>query len=98
MKIDKTAILAALDELGNTPGAVAISLRKMGIKGHRRYDASCPLAVYLNRKFKLPDGTFSVWVHSVSTTDPEQEPVEFSDLFSRFVKKFDNGEYPELID
>lgn len=98
MNISETDILAALDELGRTPDEVAASLHKSHIKGNRRCEASCPLAIYLNQKFEKPDGTFCVWRNSVGTAGPQREPILFSYAFMGFVDKFDDGQYPELIE
>lgn len=81
----------ALDALGRTPEEVARHLERMKIKGTVGDAASCPVARYLK-------GIFSDEVQ-VSGGEIEVDGVEFkSSVISKFVDKFDEKKFPNLID
>ena len=88
-------VLTALNIL--TPKEIAKKFKDLGLKGRRYSSLHCPLSGYLNRKTgndHLVSGTFyRVWANNrayPSRTLPNQ--------VAKFIKKFDKGKYPELID
>lgn len=88
-------VLTALNIL--TPKEIARKFKSLGIKGKRHKTLECPVSNYLNRKTgnqHLVAGTYyQVW---------DGERCHPSRMLPRqvekFVKKFDKGKYPELID
>lgn len=80
--------------LGETPDAVADSLRKTGVRGYRGCCFSCPLARYLKaRGF----GFVTVGVNSVVCVVPKETTKHrLPAAVLEFVKRFDDGLYPDL--
>lgn len=97
--VDVTArVTAALAELGDTPDAVADSLRAKGIKGARRAECDCPVANYL----RTLDGISEI---EVSGTEVFLGPsidqgigIEMPVSVAGFVHHFDEGVYLDLVD
>lgn len=79
-----------------TAKEIAAKFKHIGIKGDQEDACRCPVSVYLTNRTGKP--------HSVTETeyilhDKEQGTIR-GDLpkhVRKFVKKFDKGKYPELI-
>ena len=93
MKLDKfqKMLLEDLKKLGTGTTAIAISLRRRGIKGGIEDSNSCPLARYLTQEYgadvEVTDD--DITVGGVTLSPPT--------CVRKFVAKFDNGDYPDLI-
>ena len=97
MSDEKPSVREYMSRLGETSDAVAESLRRAGVRGIRKSSISCPLLVGIKRECRLPWG---------SPTAPKPGVVTYSDLqimdppvptpVAEFMKRFDEGEYPEL--
>lgn len=86
-------ILAKLAELGDTPDAIAESLRARGIKGDKRSATSCPLANYLRECGAEYPVVFDwAWV----TQDDGEQGVEVPAHAYQFARSFDADAYPFL--
>lgn len=78
--------------LGDTPDAIAETLRRLNIRGHPSLTCSCPLAMILLEKFpgrRVRVGTITASVDGVTCDLP--------DACSRFVYAFDRGRYEFLF-
>jgi hypothetical protein len=79
-----------------TPKEIAAKLKNLGYRGKRYSSLSCPLSSYLNAKtgnqHLVSRNYYRVWdgekAHP-SRALPKQ--------VKKFIKKFDKGKYPELI-
>lgn len=85
--------VAALQELGDTPEAVAASLKKLGHAGRTLDLDRCALNRYLRQKF--PD-VRSVQV-SAAHVQFDRVQVILPDPVADFVPRYDRREWPELI-
>lgn len=90
----RSELTAALKALGDTPDAVADTLRALGITGVRRSHRTCPVARYLSEVFG-PDVSVGrdmshVRVNGVIAETTTPQPV------TQFISLFDNGRYPDL--
>lgn len=88
------AVLEALEELGETAEEVAESLRKGGHKGIPKTACACPVANFCNKKF---DADTDVQLSEIVLTDCEIV-VDMPDNIFQFITRFDNGEFPELVE
>ena len=88
-----------LRKLGSTPGAIAKSLRTLGIKGLQESQTRCPLAMYLNKTLIESPGQW--WMVGGDIV----QRVEGNDVqpFTRtpaacrqFIDRFDAGKYAYL--
>lgn len=89
-------VLAALAELGDTPDKVADSLKAQGIKGYCCDGTHCPVGKYLNGKFprkKLHASATHICDHTFGA-----RLVQTPRAIAVFVRLFDEGKYPDLID
>jgi hypothetical protein len=100
-------------EVGDTPQDIASFLNERGIKGDQHGSTSCPLTNYIWAEIDkagdlLPPG---VEVARLAVTGDEVElhlsfnddeaieaNVELTDSASYFIGRFDEGEFPELVD
>lgn len=87
----------AVASLGTTPEEVTAVLRAKGIKGNSCVASSCPVAKYLESC-----GFASVTVCKEAcryTSRSENEPVErllLPEGVQQWIRKFDDGQYPEF--
>jgi hypothetical protein len=97
--VTREDVLAALAELGSTSKAVAMSLRRLRVKGFRMRCRCCPIARHLARSFKgcevRVDGT-TIWL-------TWQSPwavivVAVPQPIRKFINRFDNGEFDYLLE
>lgn len=72
---------------------VAGKLKEMGIKGRCRDGELCPIAIYLHRKC----GNERVVVGLTHAFVGYQD-IMYPDEVAVFIKAFDDGMYPELIE
>lgn len=96
MSILGDRIQARLTELGDTPDAIAATLRDLGVTG-ARVGGDCPLFHYLR-------GTIPAvrWVTDDAVFDAR--PVDsratrlavLDEVVHTFIRRFDSGAYPEL--
>lgn len=93
--------MAALDELGSTPDAVAAKLMSEGCKGQKFASTGCPIAVFLQKRF--PDKTCVAGLFSCCVTD-YSDPLTITRQWVRipsavynFVRAFDVEAYPDLL-
>lgn len=84
-----TEALAALR--GKDPDEIAEFLLAQGHKGEKGSTRRCPMARYLTAH----DGV--VRVDGMSATSEDGSGVWLEDDVRRFVRRFDNGAYPELV-
>ena len=88
---EKNIIKRALSKLGTSTTSIAAGLKKRGIKGDQEDTISCPLANYLSKSLRA-DGV-EVGKNEVTVSFK----VPLSSSFQKFVSKFDEGYYPELV-
>lgn len=91
-RITSTLIRALLRELGDTPKAIATSLRRRRLKGMLGVSNFCPLARYLKAKTgeltTVTEGYVDCdGLHNVPMPQPCRD----------FVEAFDNNEFPDLV-
>lgn len=83
----------SLNKLGSNPDQVADKLRKLGIKGERGSEASCPIARYLKLKFGINYGVAvrrdTITILDTFVTNPH--------VITEFISLHDSGNYPELV-
>ena len=88
-------VLTALNIL--TPGEIATKLKNLGFKGKRYKSLYCPLGAYLNYKtgneHLIAKDYYQVW-DGQKAYPSRMLPKQVQ----KFIKKFDKGKYPELID
>lgn len=91
----------ALKGLGDSPSTVRDTLLAEHALGYQEDGTSCPLANYLHEKF--PEAIFTVGPISIlywtegSPLDILDAMVDCPEAVSLFVRRFDNGHYPELV-
>jgi hypothetical protein len=81
----------ALAALGDTPDAVAETLRAGGWRGQRASCESCPLARYLAGSFG------GEWMSASTETLAPFGWVRHPQPVAEFVVRFDRGHYPDLV-
>lgn len=90
-------LLKAIDELGPDAHAIATSLRDRGIRGRRRESCDCPLARFLSglagQSISVDGEAFRIF--DGSNRHPR---VLLTDVAGTFVREFDEGRYPYLVD
>lgn len=83
-----------LNGLGNSPDEVAQTLKKRGIKGIAVKANSCPVAIALKRRWPKRD------ISVVSTRIYFDRSYDYfartPQGVERFIRMFDEGQYPEL--
>lgn len=101
--ITAAKVRSAIAALGTSPRAMALSLKKLGIKGIQGLATSCPLAGYINKKLLWGAGGYwcevgmgYVWVYEFQVEKPVVK-FEGSRVAQKFVELFDNGKYPFLV-
>jgi len=100
----EAGVTAALDALGDTSEAIAASLQRLGIHGHRGMCGSCPLAVYLIEQY--PEAEVDVnrerivlgrdvmsLVDGYPVVDHELVVVDTSDPCSDFIGDYDDMDH-----
>jgi hypothetical protein len=102
----KEKIIELLLALGKTEDEVATNLMADGIKGHPREPCSCPITKYLAKNIELAAGdevvvTSSMIYYSViyyNKTGIRYKGNKDLIAIERFIEKFDDWKYPELIE
>lgn len=90
-------MILVLSELGETPEAIRESLAKLGIKGKQTTCRACPIHNYL--KSKMPGEELSGWYGDLEfKSDYLGYRKAVAQAAMDFIKHFDRGHYPELID
>lgn len=76
---------------------IARYLEKQGIKGKRNSSVQCPVARWLRQEL---GGTVLTRAYSVMYYGPFPRVVKYGygDSLKEFVKRFDNGGFPNLLD
>jgi hypothetical protein len=92
-----------LDSLGDSPGRISDRLRAEGVKGVPGESRNCALARYLQAVIGAEQSVTSVSVfeRSIRIRRPGFHPPTFVTLpkaASAFIRDFDTGSFPELID
>ena len=77
--------------LGNSPDAVARTLKRRGCRGARGSFTLCPVAVGLERRFRV-----DVLVRPDVICFSTGPSVRTSTAVWTFIRRFDRGDYPEL--
>ena len=91
----------ALGALGNTCGAVAQTLRDLGIKGVPTYPGMCPIARYLAAQpvghplHYIGTSTYDTVIYFYPA-DPYGLIIEHPLPVQQFIRAFDDGDYPDL--
>lgn len=101
MKFDPEKCLQDLEKLGNSPDDIANSLKSAGIKGIRGISTSCPIANYLKSKYEgieLTVGATKVVVAFYESWGQASFNIKNSEALEKFISKFDNIEYPDLME
>jgi hypothetical protein len=95
-----TKLQDALAHLGDTLAMVIHALRSEGIKGKQHKCGECPVARYLLAKTGVPVkvGTNEVWHVQTGTKEASYRIGDIVSLPRYFVRLFDDGAYPDLID
>jgi hypothetical protein len=88
-------------ELGSTADNIAANLIEMGIEGIPKSYHGCPVLNYLREnhgldKLRISGGGAGPY-YIYDYTNEIDEPVRPWKPLQKFLEKFDNGEYPELI-
>jgi hypothetical protein len=91
--IKEKDITNKLQELGNTPDAVAASLQEIGIKGIKKKSCHCPIANYISALTGKQCAVNSVVILLVEGF--ESEPIN-NGAVSGFITNFDQGKYTFL--
>ncbi len=86
----------ALDDLGSTPGDIALTLMLAGCRGYRKSAWDGPLARYLRANVGIEAG---VWTDQVSWIEPRlgrAVTLPMTQPLREFLRRFDEGSYPQL--
>ena len=104
----RNQVAKTLAELGDSPDAVASSLREQGITGHPGNTSGCPLVMRLLdldplwERLSLATGILNAEAdHLIVDLCPGKYQAFKVDLLEpcqRFVSRFDDGAYPFLIE
>jgi hypothetical protein len=94
-EITEQTVLAALNGMGDNEQAVARYLLEHGCKGRQGNDRNCPVARRLGQLFMPEDGKFEV---SHSFVIYKHCLVHAPRPVAYFIKQFDLGAHPELIE
>lgn len=96
----------ALEALGTTPNAVASTLSAMGFRGCKSNERNCPIVNYIVSSIPEAD-TAGVWTDDDGDAIVQAERGygdslvivgAHSETVGVFVRCFDRGDYPDLID
>ena len=99
-----------LTELGNNADKVATSLRDAEVKGRRNNAAQCPVARYIARRVveRVPSTRLQIDILSDTAVITAPKPnadvddvivtVELPDSILAFIQRFDQGDYPDLVE
>ncbi|MFI7042611.1 hypothetical protein ACIBI0_38540 [Microbispora rosea] len=96
--VNHLADLAGPDE---DPNALATALEAAGITGRMNDTGQCPLARWLSKN--LDGATLTVdadeiyAVHAPTVQDFQEAVVDLPDVLWGFIRRFDKGEYPVLV-
>lgn len=88
--------------LGDTPDAVAARLGEMGIRGVVKEPELCPIAMVVRTVDGADEVGYLNVCNSAMTLDDTAwevpEPIELPPAVKAFVRAFDGGLYPDLIE
>jgi hypothetical protein len=94
-QIDKE-IVTFLKTLGSGPNKIAENLTALKIKGVLADGNNCPIAKVIRKQFKNLKG-LSVTSELEFTYKGEDHVVAYPSAVSKFIEKFDSGDYPALL-
>jgi hypothetical protein len=101
------ALTQAMRALGDTPNAIAEKLADLGCRGRLKCEQNCPLAQYVHLAYPIVQRVFvycndngAAFVQAGYGYGEESDWIESEDLpaHGEFVRKFDKGYYPDLIE
>lgn len=88
-------VVTFLKTLGSGPNKIAENLIELKIKGVVGDSNQCPIAKAVRKQFKNLKG-LSVTSDLEFTYKGEDHVVAYPSAVSKFIKKFDSGDYPAL--
>jgi hypothetical protein len=91
---DMKDLLERLNSLGNHPDQVAAKLQAKGVKGRPHIGCDCALARYLASEY--PGHSFEV--SNVQVEIDGEGRAYLPSGCRLFIREFDQGGYPELVD
>lgn len=91
-----TDIWNRLADLGDDPDIIAENLAAAGITGHRNEAAACPLYHYLRAEIPPVRCVGDVEI-AYDAGGPLPEFTNIPPVAGEFVRRFDEGGYPELV-
>jgi hypothetical protein len=89
-------ILTTLNEMGDSPTAVAWFLRDCGVMGDPLEPTSCPVAVYLRLRFGVRADVQLTDIQIEDPTSGQRFRIRPPRPIRRFILRFDRGRLPEL--
>ena len=97
MTIEEVKVILA--KLGKTDEEIRQSLAEKGIKGYKCDSDNCPLTVYMDSEGVVCPSVSKKYVFfgEYRIQNFESQCFVPSKEFVDFIKKFDNGKYPELV-
>jgi len=101
IEINDEVLRDFLESLGNSPDEVASNLASKGIKGSRSVSVSCPVTNVVKKYFETDNVSTGLSLCSVNVLTDYEGPsaqVELPYSVQVFVFRFDNGEFPELVE
>jgi hypothetical protein len=99
----RRAVKSLMDSLGPSPSEVASSLADAQVVGVPRHPTSCPIARYLSAVVGSEPSVLSIWVYGSSARLDcggrfRVVRIRLPEPVSTFIRAFDSGCYPRLID
>lgn len=95
-RLTKENVEASLQSLGNDKNEVAETLRRSQIQGSKSTSFSCPIARYVEDRFYA--GHFVSVGLDRMVVERLDECVALPKAVRDFIKAFDAGEYPDLVE
>lgn len=95
-KVTERMVRHEIYKLGRTPKAIAKSLKKCGIKGVPRESNHCPLAVFLQKKFKRTDINVDFTITFGDYYGHNDLDFKISKVVDKFTDMVDEGKFPEI--
>lgn len=98
---DKTigeALAVKLGKLGATPDEIAAALTELKCTGRVGHSTLCPIANYLRKHLGWDDASVGPDNAIVFDEDIDVARATFPEAVRRFVARFDDGEYPTLVE
>lgn len=88
----------ALAELPDTADGIAAYLIEQECRGRRRNARCCPVANYLTGTGEFFDADVDPALIDALIEGDQEARVETPAHIAEFIKRFDDGEWPELVD